>query len=170
MATRKPKKKPKPKPRKKGAPKSGPPKRLRSRPGYQHIAGTKGKYIRLSDGEHINYRQYIRETEGVTLERKVELKRSEREKYGLSLNRGQLRLNAIVAQYKLVNGPNAKVRGNSPEAIAFREHYRQFIKSTRKDRFRSRREWIEARLAHLDAGVELGIMTSEERDQYMGEE
>lgn len=183
--------------------------RYRERPGYERIPGTARQYRRTQSreamgkysgkrGEIVSRTQYIKETEGVqSLEAKAKMKRSERAKFGI--RQPMRRYNAIVAQYKLMNGGHyegeepfeltiediredrerlqydriiggPKVRGRSQEARDFQKWVIAFRIPTKKSGFKTLRSWREARDLHLEAAYHLGIITSEERDQYSGEE
>ena len=129
---------------------------FKSRPGFERIPGAKRLYRDLSTNEIISKRQYVKRTEKVkSLEDKA--KRLAVERFQQGKRKPMKRYNAIVEQYKKVYGSDAKVRGNTSEAQQFKDHYKIFTKHTKTKKERQE---------HLDAGVELGIITDQQRENY----
>ena len=134
--------------------------RFRARPGYERLPGRARRYRDTATGEEISKRQYVKRTENVkSLEEKAKRKAREREAAGQ--RKPLSRYNAIVKQYKLTHGAKAKVKGNSPEAIAFRKAYDEFTRPTHTH---------QQRIRHLRYAVKLGFITHAEFERYAEEE
>lgn len=135
-----------------------------ARRGFERIPGKARKYRDLSTGKVISRRQYIKRTENErSLESKAKRKKREREVSGMPTP--QARYNAVVEQFKLKNGPNAKVRGESKDAREFQKAYKQLKENTggwEKEKFIS----TAARRRHLKALITLGIITKAEYERY----